>query len=181
VLVSEIQAAVSHPSLLTACQMALAVTSGLRWTARPVGWSPNCHKCADHVTSERGGPGPYRAVETWLLLLYYVNKRFPWAAMEEAIISVPVPWRRSMSVTFLTAHVYTGYCCWIFQMAGRCVLMVLFDPSLFDMSSLSSWNHYVLTRNAVGTQCPWLGILHRWKETGCFSWQKAHGFHVMPG
>jgi hypothetical protein len=61
--------AISHPSLLTDCQIALAVTSGLSWTARPVGWSPNCHKCADHVTSERGGPGPYRAVEPWLLLL----------------------------------------------------------------------------------------------------------------
>jgi hypothetical protein len=46
--------AISHPSLQTACQMALEVKLGLSWTARPVGWSPNCHKCADHVTSERG-------------------------------------------------------------------------------------------------------------------------------
>jgi hypothetical protein len=28
-----------HPSLLTDCQIALAVTSGLSWTARPVGRS----------------------------------------------------------------------------------------------------------------------------------------------
>jgi hypothetical protein len=61
--------AICHPSLLT------AVTSGLSWTARPVGWSPNCHICADQVTSERGGPSPYRAVEPWLLLLLlYKNK-----------------------------------------------------------------------------------------------------------
>jgi hypothetical protein len=78
----------------------------------------------------------------------------------------------AVSVTCLTAHIYTVCCCcgWLLQMADRCVLMVLFDCSLIDRSSLSCLNHYVLTRNAVGIHCPWLGILHKWKETGCFSW-----------
>jgi hypothetical protein len=58
--------AISHPVLLTACQM---VTSGLSWTARPVGWSLTATHAQDHVTSKRGGPSPYRAVEPWLLLL----------------------------------------------------------------------------------------------------------------
>jgi hypothetical protein len=62
-------AAISHPSLLTDCQMALAVTSGLSRTARPVGWSLTATNGQDQVTSERGGPSPYRAVEPWLLLL----------------------------------------------------------------------------------------------------------------
>jgi hypothetical protein len=65
-------AAISHPSLLTDCQMALAVTSGLNRTAWPVGQSPTATNAQDHVTSERGGPSPYRAVEPWLLLLYTV-------------------------------------------------------------------------------------------------------------
>jgi hypothetical protein len=39
--------AISHPSLLTATN------------------------AQDHVTSERGGPGPYRAVEPWLYYYYY--------------------------------------------------------------------------------------------------------------
>jgi hypothetical protein len=63
-------AAISHPSLLTECQMALAVTSGLSGTARPVGWSLTATNAQDQVNSERGGPSPYRAVEPWLLLLY---------------------------------------------------------------------------------------------------------------
>jgi hypothetical protein len=62
-------AASSHPSLLTDCQMSLAVTSGLSRTARPVGWSLTATNAQDQVTSERGGPNPYRAVEPWLLLL----------------------------------------------------------------------------------------------------------------
>jgi hypothetical protein len=60
---------ISHPSLLTDCQMALAVTSGLSRTARPVGWSLTATNAQDQVTLERGGPSPYRAVEPWLLLL----------------------------------------------------------------------------------------------------------------
>jgi hypothetical protein len=43
--------------------MALAVTSGLSQTARPVGWSLTAKNAQDQVTSERGGPSPYRAVE----------------------------------------------------------------------------------------------------------------------
>jgi uncharacterized protein (DUF2236 family) len=66
-------AAISHPSLLTDCQMALAVTSGLSRTARPVGWSLTATNAQDQVTSERGGPSPYRAFEPWLLLLYYIT------------------------------------------------------------------------------------------------------------
>jgi hypothetical protein len=64
-------AAISHPSLLTDCQMALALTSGLSRTARPVDWSLTATNAQDPVTSERGGPSPCRAVEPWLLLLYY--------------------------------------------------------------------------------------------------------------
>jgi hypothetical protein len=62
-------AAISHPSLLTDCQMALVVTSGLSRTERPVGWSLTATNAQDQVTSERGGRSPYRAVEPWLLLL----------------------------------------------------------------------------------------------------------------
>jgi hypothetical protein len=62
-------AAISHSSLVTDCQMALAVTSGLSQTARPVGWSFTARNVQDQVTAERGGPSPYRAVEPWLLLL----------------------------------------------------------------------------------------------------------------
>jgi hypothetical protein len=36
---------------------------------RPVGQSPTATNAHDPVTSERGGPSPYRAVEPWLLLL----------------------------------------------------------------------------------------------------------------
>jgi hypothetical protein len=64
-------AAISHPSLLTDCQMALAVTSGLSRTGRPVGWSLTATNAQDQVTSERGGPSPYRAVEPWLLSLLF--------------------------------------------------------------------------------------------------------------
>jgi hypothetical protein len=41
-----------------------------RTAARPVGQSPTSTNAHDPVTSERGGLSPYRAVETWLLLLY---------------------------------------------------------------------------------------------------------------
>jgi hypothetical protein len=54
--------------------MALAVTSGLSGTARPVSWSLTATNAQDQVTSERGGPSPYRAVEPWLLLLLYVEE-----------------------------------------------------------------------------------------------------------
>jgi hypothetical protein len=39
-----------------------------RTAARPVGQSPTAMNAHDPVTSERGGPSPYRAVEPWLLL-----------------------------------------------------------------------------------------------------------------
>jgi hypothetical protein len=47
--------------------MALAVTSGSIEQQR--GQSPTATNAHDPVTSERGGPSPYRAVEPWLLLL----------------------------------------------------------------------------------------------------------------
>jgi hypothetical protein len=34
-----------------------------------VGWTLTATNAQDQVTSERGGPSPYRAVEPWLLLL----------------------------------------------------------------------------------------------------------------
>jgi hypothetical protein len=75
-------AAISHPSLLTDCQMALAVTSGLSRRARPVSWSLTATNAQDQATSERGGPSPYRAVELWLLLLLLLllsnTKRRKW-------------------------------------------------------------------------------------------------------
>jgi hypothetical protein len=37
-----------------------------------VGWSLTATNAQDQVTSERGGPSPYRAVEPWLLLLLVV-------------------------------------------------------------------------------------------------------------
>jgi hypothetical protein len=50
--------------------MALAGTSGsIETVARPVDQSPTATNAHDLVTSKRGGPGPYRAVEPWLLLL----------------------------------------------------------------------------------------------------------------
>jgi hypothetical protein len=55
-------------------QISAAVTSGLSRTARPVGWSPTATSAQDQVTSERGGPSPYRAVEPWLLHYYYLMK-----------------------------------------------------------------------------------------------------------
>jgi hypothetical protein len=56
-------AAISHPSLLTDCQIALVITSRLSRTAWPVGRSLTATNAQDQVTSERGGPSPYRAVE----------------------------------------------------------------------------------------------------------------------
>jgi hypothetical protein len=52
--------------------MALAVTSGLSRTARPVGWSLTATNAQDQVTSERGGSSLYRAIDPWLLLLLLV-------------------------------------------------------------------------------------------------------------
>jgi hypothetical protein len=46
-----------------------------RTAVRPVGQSPTATNAHDPVTSERGGPSPYRAVEPWLLLLYDVAER----------------------------------------------------------------------------------------------------------
>jgi hypothetical protein len=56
-------AIISHPSLLT---------SGLSQTARPVGWSLTVINAQDQVTSERGGPSPYRAVEPRLLFFIII-------------------------------------------------------------------------------------------------------------
>jgi hypothetical protein len=89
-LVSKIPAAISHPSLLTDCQVALAVTSGLSRTARPVGRSLTATNAQDQVTSERGGPSPYIGLSSHGYYYYYyyyyyfivhrnciVNKLFP--------------------------------------------------------------------------------------------------------
>jgi hypothetical protein len=46
--VSKIQAAISHPSLLTACQMALAVTSGLSRTCAVSGMVTHYINAHDH-------------------------------------------------------------------------------------------------------------------------------------
>jgi hypothetical protein len=37
----------------------------------PVGWSPTATNAQDQVTSERGGPSPYRAVEPWLYIIIF--------------------------------------------------------------------------------------------------------------
>jgi hypothetical protein len=44
--------------------------------ARPVDQSPTATNAHDLVTSKRGGPGPYRAVEPWLLLLYIIDYNY---------------------------------------------------------------------------------------------------------
>ena len=62
--------------------MALAVTSGLSRTARPVVRSLTATNAQGQVTSERGGPSPYRAVEPWLLLLYYYIVDTPYGTYE---------------------------------------------------------------------------------------------------
>jgi hypothetical protein len=64
-------AAISHLSLLTDCQMALAVTSGLSRTARPVGWSLTATNTQDQVTSKRGGPSPYIGLSSSGYYYYY--------------------------------------------------------------------------------------------------------------
>jgi hypothetical protein len=41
----------------------------LSWTARPVGWSPNCHKFSRPRNLAGGGLGPYRAVEPLMMMM----------------------------------------------------------------------------------------------------------------
>jgi hypothetical protein len=77
VLASKIQAVISHPSLLTAY---IRID---RTAARPVGRSPTATNAHDSVTSERGGPSPYRAVEPWLLL-YIIIKNWKSARLSKA-------------------------------------------------------------------------------------------------
>jgi hypothetical protein len=83
-------AAISHPSLLIACQMALAVISGLSRTCAVSGLVTHYIKAHDHRILRKQAPmlrvgatGTKQQQTTmsptvylWLLLVYYLNREY---------------------------------------------------------------------------------------------------------